>query len=122
MMLKDKERTSDLISSDRVDGTAVFGADGEKIGHVQEMLIEKIGGQVTDVVISAGSFLGMGGRLHSLPWSKFSYDTELGGYKLDVTEQQLREAPTFEEGERERPHDREYQTTVYEYWQVPTYW
>ncbi|MCA1749938.1 MAG: PRC-barrel domain-containing protein [Parasphingopyxis sp.] len=122
MMLKDKERTSDLISSDRVEGTAVFGADGDKIGNVQEMLIEKIGGQVTDVVISVGSFLGMGGELHSLPWSKFSYDTDLEGYKLDVTEDQLRKAPAFKQADRETAHDRDYQTTVYEYWQVPTYW
>ena len=122
MMLKDQERTSDCISSDRVEGTTVFGADGEKIGTVQEMLIEKIGGQVTDVIVSAGSFLGIGGELHSLPWSKFSYDTGLGGYKLDVTEDQLREAPTFKDSERERVHDREYQSTVYEYWQVPNRW
>lgn len=122
MMLKDQERTSDLISSDRVEGTAVFGADGDKIGHVQQMLIEKIGGQVTDVIISVGSFLGIGGELHSLPWSKFSYDTDLGGYKLDVTEEQLRQAPTFKPGESERAHNREFQTTVYEYWQVPPYW
>ena len=122
MMLKDQERTCDLISSDRVEGTAVFGADGEKIGHVQQMLIEKVGGQIKDVIVSAGSFLGIGGELHSLPWSQFSYDTDLGGYKLDVTEDRLREAPTFKEDERERAYDREYQTTVYEYWGVPTYW
>ena len=31
MMLKDKERTSDLISSDRVEGTAVFGEVGFEV-------------------------------------------------------------------------------------------
>lgn len=122
MMLKETERTSDLIASDRVEGTAVFGRDGDKIGTVKQLLIEKRGGQVTDVIVSVGSFLGMGGELHSLPWSKFTYDTDLGGYKLDVTEEQLGEAPTFDEDNRERPHDRDYQVTVYEYWQVPTYW
>ena len=122
MMLKDKQSTHDLISSDRVDGTAVYGPQGDKIGSVKHMLIEKLGGQVTDVVISVGSFLGIGGELHSLPWSKFAYDTGLGGYKLDVTEDQLRKAPSFSEENAERAHDRDYQATVYEYWAVPTYW
>lgn len=121
-MLLDKERQSDLIASDRVEGTAVYGSDREKIGSVQKLMIEKRGGQVTDVVISAGSFLGMGGELHSLPWSKFDYDTDLGGYRLDVTEDQLKGAPTFSEDDREKPYDRDYQTTVYEYWEVSPYW
>ena len=121
MMLK--EQSHDLISSDRVEGTAVYGPDGDKIGSVKQLLITKRGGQVTDVIVSAGGFLGIGSELHSLPWSKFDYNTDLGGYQLDVTEEQLRNAPTFSgEEENERPYDRDYQTSVYEYWQVTPYW
>lgn len=116
------ESTHDLISSDRVEGTAVYGRDGDRIGSVRNLMITKRGGQVTDVIISVGGFLGMGSELHSLPWSKFDYNTELGGYQLDVTEDQLKNAPTFGENETERPYDREWQTNVYQYWQVTPYW
>lgn len=122
MILDEKQRTNDLISSDRVEGTAVYGTDGDKIGSVQKLMIRKRGGEVTDAVISVGGFLGMGSQLHFLPWEKLSYDTELDGYKLDVTEEQLREAPTYEANERDREYDPDHRATVYEYWQVAPYW
>ncbi|NNC72629.1 MAG: PRC-barrel domain-containing protein [Sphingomonadaceae bacterium] len=121
-MLDDKVKNSDLIGSDRVEGTAVYGANGDKIGNVERVLIEKVGGQARDVEISVGGFLGMGSELHSLPWEKFDYDTELGGYKLDVTEDQLKNAPTYSQSERDKAYDRDYQANVYEYWTVTPYW
>jgi hypothetical protein len=30
-----------------------------------------------------------------MPWSKLTYDTNVGGYRTDVTEDQLRGAPAF---------------------------
>jgi len=107
-------RSSDLIGSDRVEGTAVYGSNGDKIGTVERVLIEKRGGQARDVEISVGSFLGMGGELHSLPWEKFDYNTDLGGYQLDVTEDQLKGAPTYKESERDTAYDRDYQTRSYD--------
>lgn len=122
MMMDDKTRDSTLIGSDRVEGTAVYGRDGDKIGTVKRVLLEKRSGQARDVEISVGSFLGMGGELHSLPWQKFDYDTDLGGYKLNVTEDELRDAPTYKEADRDSAYDREYQTEVYRYWTVSPYW
>jgi len=116
------ERSSDTISSDRVDGTAVYGGDREKIGLVNNMLITKRDGRVTDVIVSVGGFLGMGTEMHSLPWSKLSYDTELGGYLVSVTADELKKAPSFSDSDRDRVHDRDYQTGVYDYWAVKPYW
>ena len=113
---------SELIGSDRVEGTAVYGSKGDKIGTVERVLIEKRGGQVRDVEISVGSFLGMGGELHNLPWEKFDYNTDLDGYQLDVTEDQLKSAPTYKESERYTAYDRDYQTRSYGYWAVTPYW
>lgn len=116
------ERGSDTISSDRVDGTAVYGSDREKIGSVTNMLISKREGKVTDVIVSVGGFLGIGTELHSLPWSKLSYDTELGGYLVTVTADQLKQAPSFADSDRDRAYDREYQTSVYDYWSEKPHW
>lgn len=116
------ERGSDTISSDRVDGTAVYGSDREKIGSVTNMLISKREGKVTDVIVSVGGFLGIGSELHSLPWSKLSYDTDLGGYLVTVTADQLKQAPSFADSDRDRAYDREYQTSVYDYWSEKPHW
>lgn len=121
-MLDEKTRDHSVIESDRVEGTRVFGKNGDKIGTVQRILIDKETGQARDVEISVGTFLGMGGELHSLPWQKLKFDPVLDGYKLDVTEDQLRSAPTYNEDERERQLDRQYQSQVYSYWVVTPYW
>lgn len=121
-MSHEKMTNSDLIGSDRVEGTAVYGASGDKIGTVERVLIEKRSGQARDVEISVGSFLGMGGELHNLPWEKFEYNTELEGYQLDVTEEQLKDAPTYKDSERDTAYNRDYQAQSYEYWAVAPYW
>jgi hypothetical protein len=43
-MITEKRETVSLIGSDKVQGTAVYGADGEKIGAIERVMIEKISG------------------------------------------------------------------------------
>jgi hypothetical protein len=84
-----------LIESDRVEGTTVYDPQGNNIGSIKRLMIEKISGRVAYAVMSFGGFLGMGAEEHAIPWGKLTYDTSLGGYRTDITEQQLRGAPTF---------------------------
>ena len=84
-----------LIESDRVEGTAVYDPQGDHIGSIKRLMIEKISGKVSYAVMSFGGFLGMGEDEHTIPWGKLTYDTSLGGYRTDITEEQLRGAPTF---------------------------
>jgi hypothetical protein len=58
-------------------------------------MIEKLSGRVAYAIMSFGGFLGVGSEEHSMPWSKLTYDTNVGGYRTDVTEDQLRGAPAF---------------------------
>lgn len=114
---------NDCIASNRVEGTAVYGADGDKIGSVDCVMIEKRSGQAREAIVDVGSFLGMGGTRHTIPWQKLDYDEQCQGYKLDITEDELRNAPSYSEGERDsRMDDREYRGQIYEYYAVPTYW
>jgi hypothetical protein len=75
-----------LIGSDKVEGTAVYGADDRKIGTVQRVMIDKISGRVAYAVVSFGGFLGMGEDYYPMPWPNLKYDTALGGYRVGVTE------------------------------------
>lgn len=115
-MLARNERSNNVIGSDRVDGTDIYGSDGKKIGAVENLMIDKQSGQVTDAVISVGGFLGIGEERHSLPWQKLNYSTDHDGYVIDATKEQLKEAPRFNADDRDRPYDNAYQTGVYNYW------
>ena len=89
---------SESIRSSRVTGTAVYGADREKIGSVEDLVIGKRDGQVRYAILGVGGFLGMGEDHHTLPWNQLDYDTDLGGYKVTVTKDQLMNAPTNARG------------------------
>ena len=78
-----------LIASDRIDGTVVYGSGGRKIGSIRQMMIDKITGKVAYAVLSFGGFLGMGDEYYPLPWSTLKYDTNLGGFRVNVTKDQL---------------------------------
>src|SRR3546814_17805767 len=58
--------TSSLIASDKVEGTAVYGADDKRIGSIERILLEKRGGRVAYAVLSFGGFLGIGDDYYPL--------------------------------------------------------
>jgi hypothetical protein len=117
----DRRETATLIGSDKVDGTAVYGADQEKIGSIQRVMIDKISGKVAYAVMSFGGFLGMGEDYYPVPWSTLKYDTNLGGYRVNLTNDQLKGAPKYSSSTDwnwSRDNDRR----VYEYYKATPYW
>ncbi|RTL55323.1 MAG: PRC-barrel domain containing protein [Bradyrhizobiaceae bacterium] len=91
-----KHSTSALIGSDRVQGTSVFDADGARIGTIACVMIEKISGRVSFVVMNSGGFLGIGETHYPLPWPALKYNVELGGYQIMIPVDQIKEGPTYD--------------------------
>ena len=96
----DQREYGNLIGSDMVEGTAVYGADDSNIGTIERVMIDKLSGRVSYVVLAFGGLLGLGNDHYPLPWQSLKYDTRLGGYVTGVTEEQLRGAPKYSD-ERE---------------------
>ena len=94
MALEAKEQ-GNLIGSDKVEGTAVYGADRTKVGSIERVMIDKMSGKVSYAVLSFGGFLGIGDDHYPLPWQSLKYDTSLGGYLVGITESQLKSAPKY---------------------------
>ena len=90
-----------LITASRVTGTAVYNTDGDRIGHVEDLSIDKLTGEVRYALMSFGGFLGLGEHIHPLPWSVLKYDTGLDGYLLPLNRKQLEEAPSYTKDELE---------------------
>jgi len=84
-----------LISADRVQGTPVYDLSGEKIGHIEDVMLHKVSGRVAYAIMSYGGFLGAGERYHPLPWSMLTFDTDKNGYVVPLDREQLRDAPTL---------------------------
>jgi hypothetical protein len=111
-----------LIESDRVEGTTVYDPQGNDLGSIKRLMIEKISGKVAYAVMSFGGFLGIGEEEHTIPWNKLDYDTSLGGYRTDITEEQLRGAPSFYRDRDYDWSDRDRERELHDYWRTPYYW
>lgn len=94
-MVTEERETSTLIGSDKVEGTAVFGTNDERIGSIERVMIEKTSGKVSYAVLGFGGFLGIGNDHYPLPWDSLKYDTTLGGYRAGITLEQLNGAPKY---------------------------
>jgi len=84
-----------FIESDRVEGTNVYSVDGDNVGTIKRLVIEKVSGQVAYVVTLLGRYFNLEHEEHTIPWRRLKYDTSRNGYIVDVTEAELRAAPEF---------------------------
>jgi PRC-barrel domain len=117
----ERRETASLIGSDKVDGTAVYGMDQQRIGSIQRVMIDKISGKVAYAVMSFGGFLGIGEDYYPVPWSTLNYDTNLGGYRVNFTNDQLKGAPKFTSS-TDWGWNRENDKKVYDYYRARPYW
>jgi sporulation protein YlmC with PRC-barrel domain len=120
-------RHEDLITASRVKGTAVFNLDGDRIGHVEELSIERESGQVRYALMSFGGFLGIGDKLHPIPWRLLKYNTTHIGYVIPLNRKELEDAPNYtaEELAAYGGHDMDYREGVYAYYGrygIAPYW
>ncbi|MGK9168352.1 PRC-barrel domain-containing protein [Inquilinus limosus] len=119
--MEHREETTTLISGDKVAGTDVYNAAGERLGEIHDVMIDKVSGQVAYAVMSFGGFLGIGEKYHPLPWSALDYDTDKGGYVVNLSREQLEGAPTY--GEEAPPRwNREYERDIHDYYGISPYW
>jgi len=109
------DETHRLISSEKVDGTAVYNRAGDRLGTVHHLMIDKYTGRVEYSVMSFGGFLGIGESYHPLPWRMLTYDTGMEGYVVDIDRTQLERAPRYTMSNAPN-WDRDYRSRIDEYW------
>jgi PRC-barrel domain len=74
--------TDELIASNKVEGTAVYNRQGERVGTLHHFMVGKRSGQVAYAIMSFGGFMGLGEKHYPLPWNELTYDKTKGGYVI----------------------------------------
>ena len=116
------DEAHELISSRRVEGTPVYNEAGDRLGSIHSVMIDKRSGKVADAVMSFGGFLGVREHVHPVPWEMLTYDVDRDGYRVDLTRDQLRNAPTLDLDDADRPRDRAYDESVSRYYGTLNWW
>jgi hypothetical protein len=112
-----RDETFDLISSQKVDGTAVYGRDGDKLGKIDHFMVGKRDGRVRYAVLDYGGFFGSADDLYPLPWEQLTYSEDKGGYVVNTDKDRLEgtEAPSFRRGD-EPTWNEDYDTRIRDYY------
>lgn len=109
--------SNDCISSDKVEGTSVYNAAGDKLGSVDDLVIDKRTGQVRYAVLEFGGFLGMGTDRYPLPWNMLKYDSSKEGYIVPLDKAKLDNAPHYADGDLPE-YTTDYNTKVNGYYGI----
>jgi sporulation protein YlmC with PRC-barrel domain len=107
--------TGDVISSDKVEGTAVYNNAGEKLGSIDDLMIDKYSGQVGYAVLEFGGFLGLGSDRYPIPWKMLKYSTDRDGYVVPLDKSKLEKAPKYGEG-NVPVYDKDYGARINSYY------
>jgi sporulation protein YlmC with PRC-barrel domain len=115
-------RASNLISSDRVEGTQVHLNSASSIGHIQRLMIDKHSGQIVYAVIRIAGMDGQSKQERAVPWKVLTYDTNLQSYRIDTTDEQIRSGPTYPENTSDPTFDPAWEEHVHKYFNTEPYW
>ena len=106
-----------MISSDKVEGTSVYNGAGDKLGSIDDLMIDKRSGQVRYAVMKFGGFLGIDTDRYPIPWNMLKYDTRFDGDVVPVDKAQLEKAPRYSPNETPEYSD-EYGRKVHDHYGV----
>ena len=109
--------TSDVISSDKVEGTPVYNPAGEKLGSIDDLMIDKRSGQIRYAVLEFGGFLGIGTDRYPMPCNMLKYETSKDGYVVPLDKTLLEQAPRYGEG-KVPTYDVEYGKRINTYYGI----
>lgn len=113
---------TEAIQASRVIGTNVYNTEGQHIGSIEDVMLEKTSNNIMYAVIGFGGFLGIGEKYHAIPWSALDYEKDQGGYVVPFSREQLEAAPVHDINDLISGDGKAARDASYDYYKVPPYW
>lgn len=109
---------SRLIKASSFKNTTVQNAVGEKIGSIEDLMIDSHSGKATYAVLSVDTgFLNLGSKYFAIPWEAFAFDTaQKDVFILNVDKERLKNAPGFEKDQWPDHPQHEFLAEVHSYY------
>lgn len=112
----------DVMAADTLQGDDVINLQGEKLGSIEDIMLDVRSGKVAYAVLSFGGLLGMGDKLFAIPWSALTLDVDRKCFVLDVPKDRLQNAPGFDKDQWPSMADESWASQVYSYYNQQPYW
>ncbi len=112
----------DVMAADTLQGDDVINLQGDKLGSIEDIMLDVASGRVAYAVLSFGGILGMGDKLFAIPWSALALDADRKCFVLDVSKDRLEKAPGFDKDHWPSMADQNWASQVYAYYNQQPYW
>jgi len=120
---EDRDLPWNLIKGSTFIGGNVENPQGQNLGDVKDVVIDRGSGHIVYAVVSFGGFLGMGEKLFAIPWGAFAQPRpDKDTFVLAMDKERLKNAPGFDVHNWPQMTSREWVTSLYTYYNVPPYW
>lgn len=111
-----------VLSATSVIGDEVVNAQGDKLGKIEEVMLDLDDDRIAYAVLSFGGFLGIGDKLFAVPWGALKIDAKNRRFMLNESKERLENAPGFDKDHWPDMADRSFGAQVYDYYATPRYW
>ena len=88
-------RLGQVQRASKIIGTAVVNLQDEKIGKVENLMVDLQAGRVVALILSSGGFLGMGDEMSVVPPTALRHSADGTRLQLDTSKEALTSAPHF---------------------------
>jgi sporulation protein YlmC with PRC-barrel domain len=110
------------IRATKVIGTTVNDSSGQKIGQVEDIVLDKLSNNIMFAVLSFGGVLGIGEKYHAVPWSSLDYAEDADAYVVNMSKAQLQAAPCDSLEALTKNDGLLYRDRAFDYYRAPRYW
>ncbi len=110
------------IRAKKAIGTSVYNKQGDKIGTVEDIVLDKTSNNIMYAVVGFGGLLKMGEKFHPIPWAQLDYDEANSGYVVPYSKQDLESAPAGSIDELTGNDGQAFRDKAFTHYNADRYW
>lgn len=112
----------EVMAADTLQGDSVVNPQGDKLGTIEDIMLDVPGGRIAYAVLSFGGIMGMGDKLFAIPWSALTLDADNKCFVLDIPQDHLKNAPGFDKDHWPTMADESWASQLHTYYNTQPYW
>jgi sporulation protein YlmC with PRC-barrel domain len=109
-------RTLQTYRATKIIGSTLRDASGRRIGQIKELVLDSRRGDIAYAVVSFGGVLGVGKKLHAIPWQALQTANDGSYYVLHADRETINLAPGFDKAKWPDMTDPKWTGEVDRYW------
>ena len=92
------------------------------MGRIDGQMLDKVSDNVAYATLSFRRFLGIGDQHLPVSWTKLTYNPDLEAYQLDLSDDELKKALSYDADKEFDWGDRRSQKRLDDYYEISPYW